>query len=265
MNFNEDDLDFFMNNIYNEKLYFNSGCMSSVDMFTLHLALKNLKPKIVIESGVWQGTSTYIIRKTLGQDVIIFCLDPLELPTSSWRDLNSNTKYFIGNNFVDFNNLDLNMYNSRDIFAFFDDHQNAISRILQCHNKNIKNILFNDNYPKNCGSHFTIEHLINNDFRNIKNKNANDILNINDIDMRLLDKNIQEKSIEYNYVENKEKIINLFNDYYIFPNIFPGEIKTGEGYFPCKSYFMNNEKSYKYKTFFEHQLKYRWNTLLILN
>jgi hypothetical protein len=264
MDFNEDDLEFFMKEIYIEKLYFNSGCMSSVDMFTLHLALKKLKPKVVIESGVWQGTSTYIIRKTLGPDAIIICLDPLELPKENWRDSNPNTKYFIGNNFVDFNNLDLSIYNSREIFAFFDDHQNAISRILQSNNKNIKTILFNDNYPKNCGSHFTIEHLINNDFRNIENKNANDILNINEIDMRLIDKNIKEKSIKNNYDENKEKILNLFSTYYIFPNIFPGQIKTGEGYFSCKSYFLNNEKGYKYKTFFDHQLKYRWNTLLIL-
>ena len=48
MEFNENDLDFFMEKIYRQELYFNSGCMSSVDMFTLHLALKKLNPTIVI-------------------------------------------------------------------------------------------------------------------------------------------------------------------------------------------------------------------------
>lgn len=264
MHFNEEDLDYFIKNIYNENIYFNSGCMSSVDMFTLFIALKNIKPKFVIESGVWQGSSTYIIRKTLGPETIIICLDPLNLPENSWRDKNENTKYLIGEKFIDFKNLDISMYNSKDIFAFFDDHQNAISRILQCYNKNIKNILFNDNYPSNCGSHFTIEHFLNDDFRNIENKDANDISNINNIDIKLYDKNIEDSSIKLNYDYNKLNIINLFNNYYIFPNIFPGKIKTSEGFFSCESFFTDNNKSNKYKIYFEHQSNYRWNTLLIL-
>ena len=48
-----------------------------------------------------------------------------------------------------------------------DDHQNMVERLKQSKQKNIKHILYNDNYRQHCGSHFTIEHLLNNDFRNI--------------------------------------------------------------------------------------------------
>ena len=50
--------------------------------------------------------------------------------------------------------------------------------------------------------------------------------------------------------------------YYIFPNIYPGLIKTGEGYFECKSFLEDDENDFD--IFKIEREKYRWNTYIKL-
>ena len=45
--------------------------------------------------------------------------------------------------------------------------------------------------------------------------------------------------------------------YHVFPNIYPGKIKTGEGFF--------NEENNKYPMFLNDRIKYRWNTYVKLH
>jgi hypothetical protein len=233
MIFSEEDLKFFINNIWDDSFQNNNGGMASPDMFTLFFTLKQINPKVVIESGVWNGLSTKLIRKTLGLDAIIICLDPREIPPGGYKDNNQNTIYYIGKKFVDFNKLDLKKYNSNDIFAFFDCHQNAPLRLLQCKNKNIIHCLFNDNYPTKLGSHYTFEHLFNNDNRlNIFNNNT------------------------------KKQIIDLIEIYHIYPNIFSTNITVTEGNIPCKGFFENDPGDKIYNIFKNDINKYRWNTYI---
>tara|TARA_B110000211_G_scaffold234575_1_gene304833 strand:+ start:1139 stop:1906 length:768 start_codon:yes stop_codon:yes gene_type:complete len=250
MDFTENDLNFFLK-LYNENLYV-PGSMCSVDMFSLHFALKQIKPKVVIESGVWHGASTELIRKTVGKDVTIISIDPMEIPPTGWKDTNCNTIYYTGKNFVDFKNINLDNYNPEEIFAYFDDHQNMVSRIIQCRNKNIRHLLFNDNYPKNCGSHFTFEHLLNDDFRNI-NTDARQIINVNKND-----------NFFKNYNENKKNLLSTtIKKYHIFPNIYKTKIKTGEGLFDCKyKYDEMNDGKNNFNIFKKHAVSYRWNTYI---
>jgi len=235
MLFTIEDLKYFLDNIYDETFSDNEGGMCSCDMFTLYFSLKKIQPKVVIESGVWNGLSTKLIRKTLGDNVKIICLDPRDIPSYGFKDNNKNTTYLTGNNFIDFGNLNLEKYDKNNIFAFFDCHQNALNRLLQCSNKNIKYLFFNDNYPINCGSHYTLEHFKNND-------NRYNIININ----------------------KKNEILNLINKYYIFPNIYPGDIKTGEGLFSCESFFEKEQHLDKFYIFKKDISKYRWNTYVEL-
>tara|TARA_B110000037_G_scaffold178746_1_gene204614 strand:+ start:497 stop:1216 length:720 start_codon:yes stop_codon:yes gene_type:complete len=234
--FNEDDINYFIKNIWTNDFINNTGGMGSPDLFSLWIILKKYKPKIVIESGVWNGISTKLIRKVLPNSVII-CLDPRNIPNNGYKDDNKNTIYYLGNKFIDFKNLNLNKFNKNDILCFFDCHQNQYLRLKQCIEKKITKIFFNDNYPLNCGSHFTIEHLMNNDNRYYK-----------------IDNN------------NKNKILDLIETYHIFPNIYPGLIKTGEGYFKCKSYFTNDNDNNndKFIILKKERNKYRWNTFIIL-
>lgn len=234
MNYTNNDLDFFVQNIWDSTFSNNNGGMGAPDMFSLFFALKQIKPKIIIESGVWNGFSTKLIRKTCPNSVII-SLDPRNIPSSGYKDSCTNTIYHLGNKFIDFSNLDLTQYNSDDIFCFFDCHQNAYTRLIQCYEKNIKHIFFNDNYPVNCGSHFTIEHLINDDNRHCSINNC-----------------------------EKTKILNIIDIYHIYPNIYPGTIKTLEGVFDCKNYFNNFDNLDKYGIFKTEREKYRWNTYIKL-
>lgn len=233
MNFTTDDLDYFIKNIYDKSFSNNNGGMASPDMFTLFFTLKKINPKIVIESGVWNGLSTKLIRKTLGSDILIFCLDPREVPVNGYTDDNINTLYFTGKKFIDFKDLDLSKYNPEDIFAFFDCHQNAPQRLLQCKEKNIIHCFFNDNYPPKLGSHLTFEHLFYDDnrFNTFKNN-------------------------------EKQKIIEILDIYYVFPNIFPTIITTSEGKVKCKGFFDKITNDPKYVIFKSDINKYRWNTYI---
>jgi len=235
MNFTEKDLNHFIEKIYIPQYTNNNGGMGAPDLFTLWFSLNKYKPKIVIESGVWNGISTHLIRKTLPECKII-CLDPRNIPPNGYIDRNVNTKYFMGDKFIDFKDLQLNNFNPDDIFCFFDCHQNAYNRLCQCLKKNIKKIFLNDNYPVNCGSHYTIEHLKNNDTR---------LFTVND--------------------NNKNNILSKISLYHIFPNIYPGKIKTGEGLFDCDSFFKEDNDNINLSIFKKERNNYRWNTIIILN
>ena len=237
-------LDDFVENIYEPFYTENDGGMKTPDMFILYVMLCKIKPDIIIESGVWKGQSTKLIRKTVGEDSKIICIDPR--PIFGWQDDNDNTIYYTDTEFKDFKNLDLSEYKDKKTVAFFDDHVNQLSRLKDCYHKKIKNVIFNDNYPKNCGSHLTLQHVFNDDNR------FGTLLNEN------------EKRILKTIIEKNE----------IYPNIFPGKIKTGEGYFDCESYFKEKETHNgigqtadiveKYKPLYDEKESYRWNTLVEL-
>jgi hypothetical protein len=231
------DLDFFLKNIYVNKFSRNFGGMRSPDMFTLYLSLKNIKPNVIIESGVHNGFSTLLIRKTLGKDVKIICLDPKEISLDGYVDKNINTIYYLGNNFIDFSNLDLSNFENSKIFCFFDDHINALDRLKQCIEKKIMHIVFNDNYPINVGGFYSMEHYFNkyNKFDSISDEER---LNI-------------------------DKYINI---YHIFPNIFKCKIKFNEGHADCKYIYenMNNVDASNYYTFFKDKHRYTFNTYIEL-
>lgn len=234
MNFTLDDLKYFVENIYSPTYKNNNGGMGAPDLFSLWFILNKYQPKVVIESGVWNGISTSLIRKTL-PDCKIICLDPRDVPTHGYRDY-INTEYHVGTNFIDFKDIDISMYDSNDILCFFDCHQNAYLRLMQCIEKKVDKIFFNDNYPVQCGSHYTIEHLKHNDNR------------------------------LYSLSENdKQALLNKIKEYHIFPNIYPGQIKTGEGYFDCDSYFEENNDIDYLSIFRDEQHKYRWNTFVMLD
>ena len=97
-------------------------------------------------------------------------------------------------------------------------------------------MFLNDNYPANCGSHYTIEHLKNDDTRCYFVNN-----------------------------DDKQKLLNKITNYHVFPNIYPGKIKTGEGYFDCNSFFKNNDTHTNLSMFKQERNKYRWNTFISLD
>ena len=245
--YSRNDLDEFMENIYFDEIQTNDGGMKINDMFSLYFLLTRMKPAVVVESGIWKGYSTKIIRKTVGDDVKILCLDPLDITKDGFRDDNVNTTYLIGDGaaFVDFEQLDLSEYgidivNDADrVLCIFDDHQNAAQRMSQCVQKGVKHVFFNDNYPVNAGSLYSIQHLIDNDERDV----------FGQLDL-----------------SQRESLIRRIRIYVVFPNVFSGKVELAEGTFYVEGVLKDSDSNKnKYGVFYENRNAYTWNTYICLS
>jgi hypothetical protein len=245
LSYTRDDLNEFLMSVNFQEINANDGGMKVPDMFSLYFLLKKLRPSVVIESGVWNGQSTKLIRETL-EDVTIISLDPR--PIEGYID--ENTTYYVGDKFKDFKDLDLSSFDMNSVLCFFDDHQNQAQRLIQCIDKNVKHVFFNDNYPVNCGSHFSIQHLLNNDRRlvfDIETQYPYSINTFPQIDL-----------------SNTNEITKRIEKYLIFPNIFSKKIEMVEGLFDCDA-FLGNEDIEKYQPFYKSAQTYTWNTYILLN
>jgi len=257
LKYTTNDLDIFLSTVFFDEIVNNGGGMNINDMFTFYFLLKKLQPKVIIESGVWNGFSTKLIRRTLGDDPLIICLDPRDIPSDGYVDNNKNTQYYTGSSFIDFNDIDMKKLNldtidSDNILCFFDDHQNSARRLVQCIKKDFKHIFFNDNYPINAGSHYSIQHLIDNDQRE-----KFDIFNQYSYSLNTF------PQINLNH---RELLIQQIKTYIVFPNIFSSEISLLEGTFQTVGFFNDSdtEAINKYSMFYKHRQNYNWNTYLTI-
>jgi hypothetical protein len=221
-------------NIYDREICEIPGAMSIESMLALYVTLKKVNPRLVIESGVGGGATTYIIRKVMPY-VNIICLDPSLLPYYTWRDSCEYTKYNIGSDFIDFK--DMKITDTDHLLVVFDDQQNQASRLFQCYNKGVTHVFFANNYPPGCGKFVSLEKFYRNDIPNTQN-----IMN-----------------------ESTRQVRRMIKQYCIYPNIFPGKIETRDGLFDCKSIFENNLKMYDYPLYYLFQQNYRWPTYIKLN
>jgi len=129
----------------------------------LFLAVKQLKPTLVVESGVNAGVSTYFIRKA-SPTTRIFAVDPLDKPICDqgkrWIDRENQhlTTYYTGSNFVDIIDMDWKgMIERKEVdpattMVFLDDHLHAFERIARVMAHDIKHIVVEDNYKQNEGA-----------------------------------------------------------------------------------------------------------------
>ena len=244
----------FFENIYEPSFSQNGGGMHSPDMFSLYLTLKMVQPTVVIESGVWKGESTKVIRKTLGKDCKIICLDPSRM--KRYTDRNPNTINKTGSKFIDFSNLNLDAYHGEKILVFFDDHINAPRRLLEAYSKGITHVFFNDNWPLDGGSHVSIEHVIKLDERSRNTQ----ILSFLDNEL-----NSSHPSLLKGVEELKKEILPIIKQYHLFPNFFDSNIFLVEGIFKTDGFFpLTDDNINKYKLFFDEKQTYCWNTYIEL-
>ncbi|GGZ85774.1 hypothetical protein [Novosphingobium arvoryzae] len=129
----------------------NQGGMGPTHLFGLYTLLRKIKPKFVIESGVYKGAGTWLIRSAL-PEAEIFCLDPK--PASiSWKDPQS---HYLERDFacVDWSR---HIDDMSECLLFCDDHQNAIRRIQECLWFGVGYAVFEDNYPTGKGDCYTLK------------------------------------------------------------------------------------------------------------
>ena len=149
------------------------GGMTVPHIFATWAVVKKLKPRMVIESGVFRGVSTWIIAEALEPGSRLVSLDPHS--TNVKREDKGITQIFLTNSqFKDFDNLpewifyedttegnptihkDAKRVPADQILAFMDDHQSASKRVWQgLYRYNIKHYIFEDNYPAFSGDNYS--------------------------------------------------------------------------------------------------------------
>ena len=115
--------------------------------FALYCLLKELKPKHVIESGIWRGQTTWLIKQTI-KDVDLYSIDiDLSQKTINFDDVN-----YLNN---DISTYDWNKLDKSKTLIIFDDHVCFSKRIDFILKNNFKHIIFDDNLPNNFISYYT--------------------------------------------------------------------------------------------------------------
>ena len=126
----------------------NDGGMKSAHMFPAWYIVKKLKPKFLIESGVWKGLGTWFFEKASPETKII-SIDPeprYRVYTSDKVDYRTQ----------DFLETDWHaLVDPSTTLVFFDDHQNCLPRIQRCKELNFKKLIVEDNYPPSQGDCYT--------------------------------------------------------------------------------------------------------------
>lgn len=102
----------------------------------LYVAMRALQPRVVIESGVFRGLTTWIIRQAC-PEAEIHCHDP-DLSGLQYRD--ARARYSRD----DWSTANWSGIDPAATVAFFDDHVAQGSRVVQARERRIARLLFDD-------------------------------------------------------------------------------------------------------------------------
>lgn len=111
-----------------------NGFNGSLQIFAL---ASLLQPKVVIESGVFRGQTTWVLRQAC-PSASIFCFD-VDLSNLVYKDREAIYSE------ADWAEFDLSSLPTADTLAFFDDHIDQGRRVLEAKQRGIKQLLFDDN------------------------------------------------------------------------------------------------------------------------
>ena len=134
----------------------NQSGMKIDHCYALFTLLKKIKPKYVIESGIWKGQTTWLIKNVL-KNSKIFSID-IDL---SQRDLiYKNVKYL---------EKDITKYNwskldKNKTLIIFDDHVCFSERLNFIKKNKFKHIIFDDNLPNHHISYYTPKMIVGNQY-----------------------------------------------------------------------------------------------------
>jgi hypothetical protein len=119
----------------------NQGGMKAPQAFYAWFIAKKINPETIIESGLWYGQGTWFFEQACPEANII-CIDP-NLNNLKYK---SNRAKYITQDFntIEWDKIVLNRENS---LCFFDDHQDANSRLPFLKKYKFKHFMFEDNYP----------------------------------------------------------------------------------------------------------------------
>jgi hypothetical protein len=102
----------------------------------LFAVVRTLRPATIIESGVFRGFTTWVMRQA-HPAADIRCFDPV-LAQRRWRD--PQARYAA----EDWSTADLSGMDPENVLAFFDDHISQARRIVEAAERGIRRLLFDD-------------------------------------------------------------------------------------------------------------------------
>jgi hypothetical protein len=116
--------------------------------FAMWCAVRKVRPRHIIESGVNKGQGTWILRQA-APDAQLILLDPRD-DGILYRDMRPDTRYFTGMHFQDFADISwsrLRVDVSRTL-VYFDDHQAGVVRAHQATTRGFRYVMMDDNYDR---------------------------------------------------------------------------------------------------------------------
>lgn len=212
----------------------NNGGMKSAHMFSAWYVIKKIKPKYLIESGVWKGLGTWFFEQASPTTKII-SIDP----SPNFRIYTSpNVSYRT----EDFLVTDWNFLPKEETLIFFDDHQNFLDRFKHAKKLGFKYLMTEDNYPFQQGDCYTPKKILSN----------------KDYIIDLAGKKTWYKKND----EDFEYFTNNLEFYQEMPPIFKNDVtrwgdKWDENY-PTPQPLLHHSEKEKYPIFFNERLDYTW-------
>ncbi len=131
----------------------NKGGMSSIHLFWAWYAIKRIKPKYIIESGVWKGQGTWLFEQA-APNAQIYSID---IDLGNRQYISEKVTYFSEDfSFIDWSFIE----DKEEAVVFFDDHQNAYDRLMQMKFMGFKKAMFEDNYPEKEGDCYSLKKVL---------------------------------------------------------------------------------------------------------
>ncbi|NJR57613.1 MAG: hypothetical protein HC769_01360 [Cyanobacteria bacterium CRU_2_1] len=120
--------------------------------------MQQIAPKVVIESGIWRGFSTWLIDSMLPSSQL-FCLDPVLMMPFKFESAYRPKRAIYSTQ--DFSCFGFSSETASQACVIFDDHQNVLPRLEQALHYGIEHVMLDDNqYAETY--HESISHLLKN-------------------------------------------------------------------------------------------------------
>ena len=117
----------------------NLGGSSFNNCLWLFLSARVFAPKLIVESGVWKGISSFILHQG-AKEAEVHCFD------ITFKHLQYRNDHFQYRE-TDWENVVFDGVDSERSMCFFDCHVNHAKRIKEARNKGFKYLIFDDNPP----------------------------------------------------------------------------------------------------------------------
>lgn len=141
--------------VWNQRpIEINFGGMTFNHSFGVFAIARILNLPNIIESGVWKGHSSYILRKACPQANII----SLDVDFRNLVYVDESIKYLS----KDFGHIDWSSINQSETLCFFDDHISALQRLYEMKWWGFRYAIFEDNWPAGEGDSYSLRHIIDN-------------------------------------------------------------------------------------------------------